>query len=98
MFGIDIEKITNIPFFIYVINKDAGTLSIMTFTIMTLSIMIFRIMTFNIMGLVTTHSINDTQHRHSAYSIECHYAEFHYAQCRSYLNVMLRVVMLNVFC
>ncbi len=62
-------KNTNIPFFIFVTNKGAGTLGIMTFTIMTLSIMIFRIMTFNIMGLVTTLSINDTQHRHSAYSV-----------------------------
>ncbi len=34
----------------------------------------------------------DNQHN----CIECHYAEFHYAECWDYLNVMLSVVMLNV--
>jgi hypothetical protein len=29
-------------------------------------------------------------------SIECHYAEWCYADCRNYLNFMLSVVMLNV--
>ncbi len=29
-------------------------------------------------------------------SIECHYAECLYADCRDYLNVMLRVIMLSV--
>jgi hypothetical protein len=29
-------------------------------------------------------------------SIECHYAEFRYAECRDYLNVILSVVMMNV--
>jgi hypothetical protein len=48
------------------------------------------------MGLVMTLSINDTQHRHSANSIECHYAECLYADCHDYLNVMLSVVRLNV--
>ena len=34
----------------------------------------------------------DIQHN----SIECHYAECLYADCRDYLNVMLSVVRLNV--
>jgi hypothetical protein len=34
----------------------------------------------------------DIQHS----SIECHYAENHYAECCDYLNVMLSVIMLNV--
>ncbi len=29
-------------------------------------------------------------------SIECHYADFRYAECLNYLNVMMSVVMLNV--
>ncbi len=44
------------------------------------------------MGLVTTLSINDTQHNRK----EGHYAECRYAVCRDYLNVMLSVVRLNV--
>ncbi len=48
------------------------------------------------MGLVTTLSINDTQHRLQHNSNECHYAECCYAECRDYLNVMLSVILLNV--
>jgi hypothetical protein len=63
-------------------NLGATTLSITTFSIMTLSIM----------WLVTPLSINDsiyTQHN----SIESHYAECCFAECRDYFNVMLSVVM-----
>jgi len=42
---------------------------------MTFSIMTFSIIPLSIMGLVITLGINDTQHRHSAHSIECHYDE-----------------------
>jgi hypothetical protein len=41
-------------------------LSIMRLSIMTLSIMTLSITTLSIMGPVTTLSVNDTQHRHSA--------------------------------
>ncbi len=57
--------------------RDATIFSITTLSITTLGIM----------GLVTTLSINGTQHN----SIECHYAE-----CRDYLNVMLSVIRLKV--
>ncbi len=53
--------------------------------------MTFSITTLNIMGLVMTLSI-DIQHN----SIECHYAECLYDDCRDYLNVMLSFIMLNV--
>jgi hypothetical protein len=43
------------------------------------------------MGLVTTLGI-DIQHN----SFECHCAECRNAQCREYINVFLRVVILNV--
>ncbi len=39
------------------------------------------------MGLVETLSINDTQHNR---------IDYHYAECRDYLNVSLKVVMMNV--
>ncbi len=29
-------------------------------------------------------------------SIECHYADFRYAECLNYLNVMMSIVMLNI--
>ena len=43
------------------------------------------------MGLFATLSINDSQHS----SIECRDAEFRYAECHHFLNIMLSVVMLN---
>ncbi len=43
------------------------------------------------MGLVTTLS-KDIRHN----SIECHYAEYRYAECHNYLNVMLSAILLNV--
>jgi hypothetical protein len=52
----------------------------------TLNITTFIITTLSIMEQNTTLSI-DIQHN----SIECHYAE-----CRDYLNAILRLVMLNV--
>jgi hypothetical protein len=42
-------------------------------------------------GLVMTLSI-DIHHN----SIECHYSEYHYAECFDYLNVTLSVIRLNV--
>jgi hypothetical protein len=36
-------------------------------------------------------SINDIQHKSTSLFAECHYAE-----CRDYLNVILRVIMLSV--
>jgi hypothetical protein len=50
----------------------SNTFRIMTFIIMTFSVMTFSIMTFSITTL----------------SIVWHYAEFCYAQCYDYLNVM----------
>jgi hypothetical protein len=50
------------------------------------------ITTLSIMGQVTTLSINDTQHN----SIEGHYAECRYVECRDYLNVAMDVDRQNV--
>jgi hypothetical protein len=63
----------------------------------TFSITTLYIMTLSIKGSFATLGMNNTQHT----SIECRYAECCYAECRDYLNVMLRVVrpcviMLNV--
>jgi hypothetical protein len=51
----------------------------------------FTITTLSIMGLFATLSINDIKHT----SIECRDAEFRYAECQDFLNIMLGVVMLN---
>jgi hypothetical protein len=57
-----------------------------TLSIMTLGITTFSILTLSILGLLTTFSVNDTQHNNTA---------INYAECRVKFNVILNVIMLS---
>jgi hypothetical protein len=63
---------------------------------MTFSITTTSIMTFRIMDLISTLSINYTQHKFTQhmYSMQYHYAECCYAECHGARNKKL----LTIFC